>query len=296
MIGLRTFLKASLARAYAAGGGLRRLHAGRLVVLTFHRVRVGGEAPHQRAMRILDVAVPDFRRILSWMRERYEPVALGDWIGRDAPPARPSFAVTFDDGWADNYANAFPVLRELGIPATVFVATGAVEDRTPFWWQNSVLSNAEIEKLKKQSHPGIEPWLADLPDLRKAHDGDFLTWEQIREMGRSGLVTFGPHGHRHALMDLLSREEAIEDLRRCWSLLKDRAPDALVPVLAWPNGNARDDLAADLEAMGLRAAVGTGRGAPATASEARWNLPRNNVDRNVARNPGLLPWLLMRAR
>ena len=66
-------------------------------------------------------------------------------------------------------------------------------------------------------------------------------------------------------------------------------------MLAWPNGNARADLAAELEALGLRAAVGTGRGAVRVRGDARWNLPRNNVDRNVARHPGLLPWLLMRA-
>ena len=67
-------------------------------------------------------------------------------------------------------------------------------------------------------------------------------------------------------------------------------------MLAWPNGNARGDLAADLEGMGLRAAFGTARGAAAAAGTARWNLPRNNVDRNVACRPGLWPWLLMRAR
>ena len=292
---MRTFLKVSVARAYERLGGLRRLHAGRLVVLTFHRVRPGGEAPHQRAMRALDVAVPDFRRLLVWMRARYEPLALGDWIGRETPPPRASFAVTFDDGWADNYEHAFPVLRELGIPATVFVATGAVEDRTPFWWQMPGLSDPAIEMLKKHAHPGIEAQLAGHPELRKAHAADFLTWDQIREMGRSGLVSFGPHGHSHALMTSLSRAEAIEDLRRCWSLLRQRAPEALVPVLAWPNGDARADLAAELEALGLRAAVGTGRGAAAVAAAARWNLPRNNVDRNTACHSGLLPWLLMRA-
>jgi peptidoglycan/xylan/chitin deacetylase (PgdA/CDA1 family) len=293
---MRTLLKSGLAYAYAAAGGLRRLHAGRTVILTFHRVRPGGVEPHRRAMRILDAAVPDFRRILAWMRDRYEPVALGDWVRRRSPPARASFAVTFDDGWADNYEHAFPVLRELGIPATIFLATGAVEDRTPFWWQMPGLTDTEIERLKMRAHPGIEARLAGLPELRKAHAGDFLTWDQVREMGRSGLVTFGPHGHRHALMDLLSREEAVEDIRKCWGLLKDRAPGALVPVFAWPNGNARDDLGADLDSLGLLAALGTGLGAAATADQARWNLPRNNVDRSVAATPGLLPWLLMRAR
>ena len=292
---MRTSLKSAVARAYAACGGLRRQHARRLVVLTFHRVRPGGEGPDQRAMRTLDAAVPDFRRILARMREIYEPIALRDWIGRETPPERASFAVTFDDGWADNYAHAFPVLRELGIPATIFLATGAVEDRTPFWWQIPGLSDAEIEILKHRPHAWLEHRLADRPDFRKIHAGDFLTWEQIGEMGRSGLVDFGPHGHRHLLMTSLTRDEALDDVRRCWSLLKERAPGALLPALAWPNGDARGDLAADLEAMGLRAAFGTGRGAAARAEEARWNLPRNNVDRNVASHPGLLSWLLMRA-
>ena len=292
---MRTSLKSAVARAYAACGGLRRRHAGRLVVLTFHRVRPGGEDPAKRAMRVLDAAVPDFRRILAHMRSHYEPVALREWLGRETPPARASFAVTFDDGWADNFEHAFPVLRDLGIPATIFLATGAVEDRTPFWWQMPGISDGEIELLKHRSHPWLESQLAAHPDFRKIHAADFLTWDQIGEMGGSGLVDFGPHGHRHLLMTSLTRAEAAEDVRRCWSLLQERVPGALLPALAWPNGAARGDLAADLEAMGLRAAFGTGRGAVARAADARWNLPRNNVDRNVAGHPGLLPWLLMRA-
>ena len=293
---MRTILKATVARAYAAAGGLRRLHGGRLVVLTFHRVRPGGDDPRERAMRNLDAPVPDFRRLLAWMRDRYEPLALRDWIDRAAPPARASFAVTFDDGWADNFEHAFPVLRELGIPATIFLATGAIEDRVPFWWQMPGLTDAEIEQLKRRPHRWIEAQLAAHPDVRKTHAADFLTWDQIREMGRSGLIHFGAHGHCHALLDLLARDEAAADVRRCWDLLNARVPEALAPLLAWPNGNARGDLAADLEGMGLRAAFGTARGAAAAPGAARWNLPRNNVDRNVVCRPGLWPWMLMRAR
>ena len=291
---MRTFLKATVARAAAAAGGLRRLHTGKVVILTFHRVRPDGEDAAARPMRNLEASASDFRRILSWMRERYEPIALGDWIESARPPARASFAVTFDDGWADNYEHAFSVLRELGVPATIFLATGAIEDRVPFWWQAAGLSDAEIERLKTEPPARLEALSAAAPP--PAGSGDFLTWDQIREMGRSGLVAFGPHGHRHALLTSLSRAEALGDIRRCRELLKARAPGALAPVLAWPNGNARDDLAADLEALGLRAAVGTRRGAAAIAAAARWNLPRNNVDRNTARHPGLLPWLLLRAR
>ncbi len=294
---MRTLLKATLARAYAAAGGLRRLHAGRLVVLTFHRVRPEGDAASPRAMRNLDVPAPDFRRLLTWMRARYEPIALRDWIGREIPLDRASFAVTFDDGWADNAEHAWPVLRELEIPATIFLATGAIEDRTPFWWQLPGLSDAEIERLKREPPETLEKRMAGQPGFRPAHAADFLTWDQIREMGQSGGVHFGAHGHRHALLDRLAREEAAADVRRCWDLLKARVPaEALAPLLAWPNGNARGDLATELEGLGLRGAFGTERGAVARPGAARWNLPRNNVDRRLAGEPELWPWMLMRAK
>ena len=292
---MRTLLKASFARLAAATGAVRRRHAGRLVVLTFHRVRPDGEAAAGRPLRALETPVSDFRRLLVWLRARYEPLALADWLAREAPPARAAFAVTFDDGWADNYHHAFPVLRELGIPATIFLATGAVEDRTPFWWQMPGLSDVEIELMKRRPHRWIEAQIAARPDFRQAHAEDFLTWDQVREMGRSGLVRFGAHGHGHGLLDQVPRAEALADVRRCWELLHRHAPDILVPALAWPNGNARADLDGDLAALGLRAAFGTARGAVAAPGAARWNLPRNDVDRNLAQQPGLWNWLLWRA-
>ena len=229
-------------------------------MLTFHRVRPDGEGAVDRPMRNLEVAETDFRRILEWMLCRYEPRSIGDWPGRGQAPARGSFAVTFDDGWVDNFEHAFPILQELGVPATIFLATGAIEDRVPFWWQLSGLSDAEIERAKgtpSRAQGGLSN-CKDSPAVDLS--ADFLTWEQIRTMARSGLVTFGPHGHAHELMTSLTREEALADLRRCWERMQERIPDALVPMLAWPNGNARDDLGADLEAMGLKAAFGTGRG------------------------------------
>ena len=70
----------------------------------------------------------------------------------------------------------------------------------PFWWQVPGLSDAEIEAMKRRSHKWIEAQMVGRADFWKAHAADFLTWERVREMGRSGLVSFGPHGHRHVLL------------------------------------------------------------------------------------------------
>lgn len=287
-----TRLKAAVAAAYSVAGGLRRLHAGRLVVLIFHRVRPDEEPSAQRPMRNLEVRRSDFRRMLEWLRGRYEPVALADVLRQPrSPSAPPAFAVTFDDGWADNYEWAYPVLKELAIPATIFLATAAVEEGRPFWWQQLDLPDAEIERLKNRPPAELEA----MNPAGAVRREDFLTWGQIQEMGRSGLVRFGPHGHRHARLTCLAREEALADIRQSVELLRKHAAAAWLPALAWPNGDARGDLAANLEALGLLAAFGTRRGAIGSPWRTRWDLPRNNVDRQLAGEPSLWPWLLLRA-
>lgn len=311
MIFMRTAAKAALARLAVRTGFLRRRLAGRLVVLTFHRVRPDGEPADGRPMRNLEVPVSAFRALLRWMRQRADPVALADWFpgdggapaesatGLPAHPRRmPCFAVTFDDGWADNATCAAPVLEELRIPATIFLATGAVENRIPFWWQLPGLSDAEIESMKALPPDELDRRVREAPaEVRAACARDFLDWKQVRVLAAGGLVRFGLHGHRHALMTSLSHTAALDDICRCRELLHSRAPGAAVPFFAWPNGNVRPDLAPALASLGLHAAFSTRRGLipPRPASETLWSLPRNNVDRRLAETPSLWPWLLVRA-
>jgi peptidoglycan/xylan/chitin deacetylase (PgdA/CDA1 family) len=311
---MRTAAKALLARLAERSGFLRRRLGGRLVVLTFHRVRPDGEPAGERPMRNLEVPVSAFRDFLLWMRRRADPVALGEWFpgggngsaadkGKGGLPARrrrmPFFAVTFDDGWADNALYAAPVLEELRIPATIFLATGAVEKRIPFWWQVPGLPDEGIEGMKTLPPAQLEQRVREAPPaVRDACAREFLDWKQVREMARSGLVRFGLHGHRHALMTSLSHTEALDDICKCREILLARAPEAFVPFFAWPNGNVRADLAPALESLGMRGAFGTRAGVVAAgpvAGDGRWRLHRNNVDRHLAETPALWPWLLAKA-
>lgn len=309
---MRTAAKALLARFAERTGFLRRRLAGRLVVLTFHRVRPDGESAGGRPMRNLEVPVSAFRNLLAWMRRRAEPVSLEQWFpgggnvpegGKEGAPALPRrlpcFAVTFDDGWADNALYAAPVLEELRMPATIFLSTGAIEKRIPFWWQVPGLSDADVEGMKSLPPEQLEKRLREAPPgVRDACAKEFLDWTQVRAMARSGLVRFGLHGHRHALMTSLSHTAALDDICRCREILLARVPEAAVPFFAWPNGNVRADLAAALESLGMRSAFGTRAGVVApgpAAGDGRWRLPRNNVDRHLAESPALWPWLLAKA-
>jgi peptidoglycan/xylan/chitin deacetylase (PgdA/CDA1 family) len=74
-------------------------------------------------------------------------------------------AITFDDGYANNVTNAGPVLRRLGIPATLFLCTGFL-DRPSFWW-HELLETVVYSKRFPQRLP---PALTDAEQYRRDHD------------------------------------------------------------------------------------------------------------------------------
>ena len=72
-----------------------------------------------------------FRRQMDLLRSRFDVQPLRVLTSGDVP--RNAVAITFDDGYRDNYTHAFPILRELGIPATIFLVTEAVDGNGMIW-------------------------------------------------------------------------------------------------------------------------------------------------------------------
>src|SRR3989344_3041885 len=69
-----------------------------------------------------------FRKHLEWLKQNFDIVPLTEMLEERRPR---SLALTFDDGYANNYTDAFPILRELGVPATFFVTTDFIENGMP---------------------------------------------------------------------------------------------------------------------------------------------------------------------
>jgi peptidoglycan/xylan/chitin deacetylase (PgdA/CDA1 family) len=102
-------------------------------VLAYHRVLPADYLARHYVQSVMWVSPETFDRHLTWMSAVGRVVDLPEILDFDTPNDRPLFAVTFDDGWRDNHDHALPILRRHGVPATIFLVTGAVDSGALFW-------------------------------------------------------------------------------------------------------------------------------------------------------------------
>lgn len=185
-----------------AGDGERR------VVLCYHSVH---------AEKDYAVRPHEFRAQMRWLKDNCEVIEFGRIQEPRLQADRPAVAVTFDDGYADNYEEAFPILAESGVPATFFVTTGFVE------------RDAEVMEVFAR--------------MRAERDVRPLTVEQIREMSRFGM-DFGGHTYRHPNLAGLDRQSAVAEMRAAGEFLSDHLGKPARSV-AYPYGIPRRHFTAD---------------------------------------------------
>ncbi|TYT23938.1 polysaccharide deacetylase family protein [Luteimonas viscosa] len=237
---------------------VRGLFRRDLRVLAYHRVReVAREFAFDRAL--VSASPADFRGQMRHLRECYHPVSCREVVAAlDGGPALPRDAVlvTFDDGYDDNYAVAFPILRELGVPATFFVATGHIDNGMPYaydWVAHLVvtmndgrlclpdlgidlplpadrdarhaLTGVVLDRLKYLDDTGQQAVIDDLqarcgrPRTAAAHaDCRPMTWDQLREM-RDGGMEIGGHGVHHRMLAKLSDGALQAEISECQARL-----------------------------------------------------------------------------
>jgi peptidoglycan/xylan/chitin deacetylase (PgdA/CDA1 family) len=124
--------------AYHSGAWVQRWQAqagdeGLTAVLCYHRVV---DSPERRKAGLTvdeGVTVATFEAQMRFMLRHFEPV-LPSQAAALSLAGRPRFAVTFDDGYADNAGVAAPVLTRLGIPAAFYVVSACVGTQRRFWW------------------------------------------------------------------------------------------------------------------------------------------------------------------
>ncbi|MCA9129555.1 MAG: polysaccharide deacetylase family protein [Planctomycetales bacterium] len=155
--------------------------AGKLPISILFYHRVADDQPNDWT-----ISRRDFAMHLDWLQDRFEIVSLSEAQNRIIANRsdRPTVAITFDDGYADNSDFAIPELSRRQLPATYFVATDYVREGKPFPHDvaaGSPLAPNTIDQLREYQSMGIEigAHTRSHPDLGKITEEQLLRDEIV---------------------------------------------------------------------------------------------------------------------
>ncbi len=236
---IKQIIKRSIQHAAAKFGPHSRTSGQpRLLILMYHRILPADDPRTQLEEPGMVVTPCTFAQHLQILQQHFSIVRLSDWLqdkeqGKTLP--QNACAITFDDGWLDNYEYAFPLLQEFGLPATIYLVAGMIGTNKDFWpgrvarlisaistnypqyWHAPEMQwlpysftdtpapreqlSHTIATLKRQPDEAIHRRLDDCETaLGIEYDNSnpvLLNWNQVKAMQKSGLIDFGSHTCNH---------------------------------------------------------------------------------------------------
>jgi peptidoglycan/xylan/chitin deacetylase (PgdA/CDA1 family) len=316
-----------------AFGVARRMRTSRFLgatVLLYHRV-MPASTPDDHYTRLMgDPTAPQLEALLRYLKRWFRFATPRDCVerwqqGAEVDPY--TLLLTFDDGYADMHEQLLPVLRNCDVPATVFVATGAIGggDGRPIWSQRLLAA------LERTARPEL-PSFADLPamSLRESvqrvavaeavsaaqrrfpasiwesmidtlcaglgWDGQLgsermMDWGQVDGLHRSGRVMVGGHTVSHPYLDQCDVAQARRETFDSAAELRERLRPEFLPF-SYPHGRCpRKEVQDMVRAAGYDCAF-TARWAANTRATHLYQLGRRYVPPdNLARASLLLSGL-----
>jgi peptidoglycan/xylan/chitin deacetylase (PgdA/CDA1 family) len=217
-----------------------------------------------------------FARQMEYLDSNFSVCPLADLVERmrkrDIPEN--AVAITFDDGYRDNYLNAFPILRQLSLPATIFLATGAIGSAKVLWHDRvfsafretrarflenprnnlgryplgtlgeKLFAQTEVLKvLQSLDDRGRSLWIDRLIEKLGVADGKevpdlMLTWDDIKVMHQSK-ISFGSHTVTHPILSKIPSDRVREEIFESKKILDERL-STTVRTFAYPVGRKED--------------------------------------------------------
>lgn len=247
--------------------------AGRAAILRYHSVSSAADGTHLYLDPGLAVLPDDFDGQCAYLRQHYRVVSLDDIVeclktGKALPPK--AVALTFDDGYLDNYTRAFPILRRHGLTATFYVSTGCIDNLSILWTGllrfavfTSTLPMLEVggplpfrfplttDSQRREAFTTLIITMKNIPtpdrlallDRVRAAAGIedlsplssmMMSWEQVREMHGAGM-TFGAHTITHPNLPNATHEESRREIFGSRDALAERIREP-VRHFSYPNG------------------------------------------------------------
>ncbi len=204
-------------------------------ILMYHYIR-DCNCPKDKAGMILSVSPVNFDQQMGYLSAHgYTPITLDTlaaiYANQAFSPAKP-VVLTFDDGYIDFYANAYPILKKYGFHAISFISTGLIG--------------------------------------RSA----YMSWDNIKELQKSRLVSFEAHTISHAYLPKLSYQQIIKELQESKNTLQSQTG---IPVnfVAYPYGALNEAVIQAAQSAGYIGGIGTWFG---KAYGTTMNMPRVRVN------------------
>jgi peptidoglycan/xylan/chitin deacetylase (PgdA/CDA1 family) len=190
-------------------------------ILTYHTIGDYGEILPAG----INTPIQAFSAHMEYLyQHRYRVIPLDqmvDHIINGRPLNHKTLAITFDDGYEDHFLNAYPILKEYGFPATIFLTVKYING----YWESERAEGGKIKAISR---------------------------DHLVEMHREGLVGFGSHGYSHRnLLDLNEHEKGFE-IRDSKLYLEDLLGEA-VPFISYPFGACDGDVKKIVRESGYRA-------------------------------------------
>jgi peptidoglycan/xylan/chitin deacetylase (PgdA/CDA1 family) len=205
-------------------------------------------------------SVVDNNRVLKWLRGEIEL------------PPNPAL-ITFDDGYFDNMSNAYPILKDRGLSATIFLASAYMGSKKFFLWDLAAYCFYHTKRdsvlMPSGDHQGwvdmksldkvVNKWVGfvkyfneskkwecveklsidlDVAIPENVFAGLYLSWDQVREL-RGDIIEFGAHTVSHPILSKISIQEAENELVESKKHIEHEIGTA-VRTFAYPNGGRSD--------------------------------------------------------
>lgn len=236
------------------------------VILGYHRVAEDPSDPYENC-----VSPAAFRSQIEVLARVARPVSLSALL--EEPHGGPGrVALTFDDGYVDFALEVLPILRESGVPATLFVVSGAI-GRDDYWWDRLADLRADIAGTRE--FQGIHEELASLDPERRdtrlremAHRNGGasaaptvvgngprrpMTASELQAVARDPLVEIGAHSRSHPRLARLGGRRLIGEIQGSGTDLAELLGRP-VSHFAYPHGSHSRRVRQSVKAAGFTAA------------------------------------------